>query len=63
MIVFVSRFLLLFVFVFFVVVACRGGSEDDWVAMDALVDGGQLVVFVGEELEDIGNELGLCIRR
>ena len=36
-----------------------GRSEDDWVAMDALVDGGQLVVFVGEELEDIGNQLGL----
>lgn len=35
----------------------RGGN--DWVAMDALVDGGQFVVFVGEELEAMGKQVGL----
>jgi len=36
-----------------------GRGNNDWVAMDALVDGGQFVVFVGEELEEMGKEVGL----
>ena len=36
-----------------------GRSEDDWVAMDSLVERGQLVIFVGEELEAMAHEVGL----
>ena len=36
-----------------------GRGDDDWVAMDSLVKHGQLVIFVGEELEAMAQEVGL----
>ncbi len=34
-------------------------NSEDWVAMDSLVDGGQLIIFVGEELEEMSKRVGL----